>query len=204
MKAAPPRTKTDIVSDFRRTQILDAARRRFASHGLSGTTIDEIAREAGVAKGTVYLYYKSKDEILLQLVERDLAELEAETVAAISAAAPLDARLRGFFAATLGFFDRNRDFVDNCHVEMTGETRKRTFLRYERVFLAQRDAWERAIRGAIASRDLPRQDAANAATSIVALAQGHAKQRLRGWTTGPIEALVAQAAVFALKGLASK
>jgi AcrR family transcriptional regulator len=204
MSAVPRRTKTDIVADFRRAEILDAARRRFASHGLAGTTIDEIAREASVAKGTVYLYYKSKDEVLLQLVERDLAELEAETLAAIGAAASLDARLRGFFAASIGFFDRNRDFVDNCHVEMTGDTRKKTFLRYERVFLAQRDGWERAIREAIAARDLPRQDAANAATSIVALAQGHAKQRLRGWTTGPIETVVAQATAFALKGLASK
>ena len=58
------KTKTALVTDFRRSQILDAARQSFVARGLAGTTVDGIARTAGVAKGTVYLYFRSKAELL--------------------------------------------------------------------------------------------------------------------------------------------
>ena len=80
-------SKTDVVTEFRRAQILDAARAEFARLGVGETTVDHIARAAGVAKGTVYLYYRSKDEILQQLLDRDLAELRDETIPAIQAPA---------------------------------------------------------------------------------------------------------------------
>ena len=69
MSPAPKPSKTDIVGDFRRAQILDAARESFARDGLAGTTVDGIARRAGLAKGTVYLYFKSKDEVLRTINE---------------------------------------------------------------------------------------------------------------------------------------
>src|SRR5262245_25227533 len=93
-------TKAAVVTDFRRSQILDAARQSFIAKGLSGTTVDGIARTAGVAKGTVYLYYRSKDEILRQLLDADLAELETETLPAISASGTLEERVRRFLVAT--------------------------------------------------------------------------------------------------------
>ena len=61
--------KADVVTDFRRAQVMAAARERFTKHGISGTTMDGIAQAAGVAKGTVYLYYKSKDEIFRQILD---------------------------------------------------------------------------------------------------------------------------------------
>src|SRR5689334_3495468 len=115
---APRLSKQDVVTDFRRTQILDAARQTFAANGIADTTVDGIARMAGVAKGTVYLYYKSKDDILRQLLDEDLAELEAETVPALGAPGSLEERLRRFFAGMFGFFDRKRDFVEQCHFGM--------------------------------------------------------------------------------------
>lgn len=51
-----------------RQSILQAARQRFVHYGYKKTTIDEIAGDAGVGKGTVYLYFDGKDEILLTLV----------------------------------------------------------------------------------------------------------------------------------------
>src|SRR6188472_2887293 len=97
-------SKADVVSEFRRAQILDAARDQFAKLGVGDTTVDHIARAAGVAKGTVYLYYRSKDEILRQLLDLDLVELRDETVPAITAPGELDARLRRYVSAMLAFF----------------------------------------------------------------------------------------------------
>jgi AcrR family transcriptional regulator len=61
---------TDVVTDFRRTQVIAAARERFSKHGLAGTTMDGIAQSAGVAKGTVYLYFDSKSVLLTALRAR--------------------------------------------------------------------------------------------------------------------------------------
>ena len=58
-------SKDDVVTAFRRDQILDAAHGVFASRGFKEATVGHIADAAGIAKGTLYLYFKSKDEILL-------------------------------------------------------------------------------------------------------------------------------------------
>lgn len=55
-----PRLKTEGRSDI----ILDAALSLFAKYGFSKTTIMDIAQKAGVASGTIYLYYENKEEIL--------------------------------------------------------------------------------------------------------------------------------------------
>jgi AcrR family transcriptional regulator len=54
----------------RREQILEAAVRLWTGHGFEATTLDAIAREAGIAKGTVYLYFATKEDLLAAAVER--------------------------------------------------------------------------------------------------------------------------------------
>ncbi len=56
--------------EFRRESILDAAEKIFFEKGLVATTIDEIAQGAEISKGTIYLYYKSKDDIYLGILCR--------------------------------------------------------------------------------------------------------------------------------------
>lgn len=54
----------------RRTQILDAAITVFSEKGFHRATIKEIARVAGIADGTIYTYFASKDEVLLAVLDR--------------------------------------------------------------------------------------------------------------------------------------
>jgi AcrR family transcriptional regulator len=54
--------------DRRRAQILAAASRVFARHGFHRATVRQVAREAGIADGTIYLYFRSKQELLLALL----------------------------------------------------------------------------------------------------------------------------------------
>jgi AcrR family transcriptional regulator len=49
-------------------QILDAAFQEFGAHGYEAARIDEVAREAGIAKGTIYLYFKGKDQLFRAVV----------------------------------------------------------------------------------------------------------------------------------------
>lgn len=54
--------------DRRRAQILAAATRVFSRRGFQRTTVREVAREAGIADGTIYLYFANKEELLLALL----------------------------------------------------------------------------------------------------------------------------------------
>ena len=58
---------SDIQRESRRQQILDAARRCFSRDGFHNTTTADIVRESGVSQGTLYLYFTTKDDIILAL-----------------------------------------------------------------------------------------------------------------------------------------
>lgn len=70
--------------DPRRTQILEAALRRFDHYGYRKTTMADIAREAGVSVGALYLFFKSKEEILLANAEQRYHQYVGEMRAVLS------------------------------------------------------------------------------------------------------------------------
>ena len=59
--------------EVRRADILDAALAEFAAHGFEGARMEDVARAARVSKGTVYLYYPTKQALFEALVRRDIA-----------------------------------------------------------------------------------------------------------------------------------
>lgn len=111
------RTKQEVVSEFRRSEILEAARRVFADRGFADTTVDDVAAAAGIAKGTIYLYFKSKREIYLAALRRDLETLHAETKRRMDEARSADEKIRAFIATRVRFCDENRDFFRIYHAE---------------------------------------------------------------------------------------
>jgi AcrR family transcriptional regulator len=145
----------------------------------------------------VYLYYKSKDEILRQLLTADLAELNDDTIPAITQPGSIEDRLRRFFTAALGFYDRKRDFIDHCQMEMTVEVRKKASQKLGLVFAAQTEAWQAALVDAGAVR----ASTHGTARAIVSLAHGLARQRLKGWHTDTVEETVASATALVLNGV---
>ncbi|MCH0538432.1 TetR/AcrR family transcriptional regulator [Streptomyces sp. MUM 203J] len=66
-----------VDREARREEILAAAVRVFARHGYDGSRIEDIAREAGIAKGSVYLYFGSREELLRAAFEGLAARSEA-------------------------------------------------------------------------------------------------------------------------------
>ena len=71
-------TSTRAVVADKREAILRAAIKVFAGKGYFNSKVADIAGEAGIADGTVYLYFKSKDEILHSIFDRAMAEFIAE------------------------------------------------------------------------------------------------------------------------------
>lgn len=58
------------VSEERKDQIMNAAEEVFTRKGFSDARMDDIAEETGLSKGTLYLYYKSKDDIIIAILDR--------------------------------------------------------------------------------------------------------------------------------------
>ncbi len=64
------RTKNPALREDMRDQIIDAANRLIERYGYKKTTMEDIAREAGIGKGTIYLYFPSKEEVALSCCAR--------------------------------------------------------------------------------------------------------------------------------------
>jgi TetR/AcrR family fatty acid metabolism transcriptional regulator len=92
-KASPsPRTSPQPSLD-KREAILRAATHVFARNGYFQSQVADIARAAGVAAGTVYLYFRSKDDLLVSLFERTMREAIEEGRAALAGIADPRERL---------------------------------------------------------------------------------------------------------------
>jgi AcrR family transcriptional regulator len=104
------KTKQQVVSEFRRAEIMNAARSIFARKGFARGIIDEIAQEAGVAKGTVYLYFRSKKDIYRAVLDYDMEFLTRATLERIDAANSLKEKIQAFTLARLENSDAKSEF----------------------------------------------------------------------------------------------
>jgi len=102
----------------KRARILDAAVRVFAERGFFGATVAEIARAAGVADGTIYLYFKSKDDVLLRLFDEKMTELLAEAKAAAAQEGSAAARLSRLVQLHLALVERDPALAQVLIIEL--------------------------------------------------------------------------------------
>ena len=107
----------------KRDAILRAAIETFAARGFFNAQVADVARGAGVAAGTVYLYFRGKDDLLISIFERTMKEAIAagrESVAARTT--PLD-RLREIVKLHLDRLGRDRDLAVVFQVELRQSTK---------------------------------------------------------------------------------
>jgi AcrR family transcriptional regulator len=99
-KTAPAAPRGRIKKADRREQLLAAAFEVFAAHGFAAARIDEVARRAGVAKGTVYLYFRDKEQLFRDVV-RSVIHLPLDLLGKNPGGTPADrlrAPLAGMYA----------------------------------------------------------------------------------------------------------
>ena len=111
-----------IVTD-KREAILRAAIRIFAHNGYFNSKVADIAREAGVADGTVYLYFKSKEEILHSIFDRSMEEAIADGRKRMETIVDPRERLRTIAHMHLDRLGANRDLAVVFQVELRGSTK---------------------------------------------------------------------------------
>lgn len=107
----------------KRERILRGAVKVFAKKGFYASRVNEIARAAGVADGTIYLYFKSKDEILTSLFEDRIARLLDLLRAEVERTAGAQDRVRRIIEFQLGLLEGERDLAEVITVNLRQSTR---------------------------------------------------------------------------------
>jgi TetR/AcrR family fatty acid metabolism transcriptional regulator len=102
----------------KRDLILKAATKVFAQNGYFQSQVADVARVAGVAAGTVYLYFRSKDDLLVSIFERSMNEVLAEGTAAVAEIDDPAERLSKLAHLHLGRLGRDKDLAVVFQVEL--------------------------------------------------------------------------------------
>ena len=177
--------KLKVLSEFRRTEIIDAARTVFARRGFDGGIIDEIAKEAGIAKGTVYLYFRSKSEIYKALFDHDMKALKQSTMDCMDAAHSLRQKIRAFALARLENAESRKELfriMDSAPGNLSvTRTQFRNWLREPALHLAA------AIQSAISRGEIRPVPAEKAAWSVADMTRGAIQRRLLGQNEGSLQ-----------------
>ena len=111
-----------ILTD-KREAILRAAIRVFANNGYFNSKVADIAREAGVADGTVYLYFKSKEEILHSIFDKSMEDAIADGRKRLEEVSDPREKLRRIAQLHLERLGADRDLAVVFQVELRGSTK---------------------------------------------------------------------------------
>src|SRR3954470_13384412 len=103
------KSKEEVVQEFRIQSIQEATMRVIARKGMAAATMQEIAEEAGVAKGTIYLYFRDRDELVEKTFERAMNGLHARIDVALESSESFESKLRSMLIAKIEFFRDNRE-----------------------------------------------------------------------------------------------
>jgi AcrR family transcriptional regulator len=104
------KSKEEVVQEFRIQSIQDATMRVIARKGMAAATMQEIAEEAGVAKGTIYLYFRDRDELVEKTFETAMTQLGDRIDKVLEQNLPFEEKLREGLRVRLAFFRENREF----------------------------------------------------------------------------------------------
>jgi AcrR family transcriptional regulator len=174
------RSKEDVLTAYRRDALLKAAVRVFGESGFDSATMERIAQEADVGKGTTYLYYRSKQSIYDAALANGLADLDARTHAAMEHAADLHEAIKAFVTTRAEYFFEHRDFfrmyVGAIARHITSTKAKPSEL--SSLVDRQTRRLEQAIARAMARREIRRVDPAATTLAIFDITRGLIARRI--------------------------
>jgi TetR/AcrR family fatty acid metabolism transcriptional regulator len=184
-----PRTKKEVVTEFRCSEILNAARTVFAQKGYAAATVDEIAELAGVAKGTVYCYFPSKFDVFVGTLRQGMLHIKELTCARMDAASTAAGKVRAFIRARLEYGEENRDFFRIYFTEFSNMVLQPSPVRqeFQDVYDQQARMLEQAIVAGIEAGEVRPVDALRAAYVIYEVTRSTIAHRIQGLVTDSVE-----------------
>ncbi|MDR3718622.1 MAG: TetR/AcrR family transcriptional regulator [Bryobacteraceae bacterium] len=183
------RTKQDVVAEFRCSEILEAARKTFAVQGFAATTMDAIAEQAHIAKGTLYLYFPSKRDIYLAALRQGIRSLNDDTTRKVAAKNGVLDKLRTFVTTRVEYFEQNREFFLIYHSEIGN------FLPHpgkqggevSELYLEQAHSLESILREAAEQGEVRDLRPDSTAFAVCDLTRGVIVQRMLGWSKAELQ-----------------
>ncbi len=113
-----PLRHRNMKAENKHSKIIAAAIKVFAKKGFFTARISDIAKEAKVADGTIYLYFNNKNDILVSIFEEELGKLVEKTKTRIKKSDDPTDMLRIFIEQHLIFMKKNRNLSEIIHVEL--------------------------------------------------------------------------------------
>ena len=107
----------------KRDRILRAAIKVFAKNGFYATRVSEIAKAAGVADGTIYLYFKNKDDVLISIFEDGIQQLLKILREVAESDVPVEHRITKIIELQLGLLEDQRDLAEVITVNLRQSSR---------------------------------------------------------------------------------
>ena len=106
------------LNDNKRERILKAAASVFSKNGFYKSRVSEIAKAANVADGTIYLYFKNKDDILISLFEEEMTKIIKDIKEELSLIDSTEGKIRKFIEKHLSLIDENRELAEVIQIEL--------------------------------------------------------------------------------------
>jgi AcrR family transcriptional regulator len=196
------RTKEDVVEEFRKQTICDAAMKVVARKGIKNVTVQDIADEAGVAKGTIYIYFQSRDEILAKTMDGATEQLLEKLATACKSCRGFRDVLEQRVRTQLQHFEENRDFFRMylAMAEPLGERRLRKHATYQ-TYLAQ---LEKLLREAVARKEIRDVGVERLAVAISSVVRDIVLHRIIDREPPPLEEDVSFAVDFIMRGIGER
>lgn len=173
-------SKEDIVAEFRRRSIIEAAGHVFGEKGFELATMEAIAEAAHVAKGTVYLYYPSKQAIYDAVFAAGMADIERLIVERLAQAGSAREAIAAFVTVRVEYFQQHPDFFRVYVAEMarqvagSPESRGACQLALDR----QTRALQKLMEKAVAAGEVRPVDPEAAALAVFDMSKGLIGRRL--------------------------
>ena len=158
------------VSDERIPQILNAALKVFNRKGIAAARMEDIAREAKLSIGGVYWYYKSKDEVVLAIMDKVIDEDVAVLTSLLNEQGTVRERLLGYVRATA---KEGAEYMPLIY-ELYGEALRNTKVskHIQKYFKHYHDALTQIVQQGIKSGEIRKVDAGALATTLAAVYEG--------------------------------
>ena len=182
--AAPAKQRKETLSERRRNSILGAARTVFSGQGYSIATVDDIANEARIAKGTLYLYFRSKEEIYLAALTQDLVSMAQKARDEMERASSLREQIRAFIRVRMEYCRQHEEFLRIYLAEYGSMFVKARPLprEFHDLFRQNVRYLSKLIERAIIAGEIRAVPPGPTAAAVVDLTRGMTEKRLLGWT----------------------
>jgi len=166
--------KQKVLAEFRRAEILAAAAKVFAGKGLDAARMDDIAKAARLAKGTLYLYFQSKDAIYQAVVQQALDTLAVQTAKHVQLEKSFAAKLAAFISVRMAYWQEHRQLYRIIlSINRQGQHRKRSIGWQKQTVLYL----EALFQDAAAAGEIPAQDFLAAAWTTMDAIRGANERR---------------------------